>query len=120
MNLLKEEQSVVTLANDIDIFSVVSEMGYVGISIIVVRNGKIRGTKTHLIKKAHFNSLDDVYQSAVFNFYENQIDIPKKIICAHVLDDKKILEDMFKAKYKKVKIIHSASKSIDQYLIYVS
>ena len=113
LNLLKEEQSVVTLANDIDIFSVVSEMSYVGISIIVVRNGKIRGTKTHLIKKAHFNSLDDVYQSAVFNFYENQIDIPKKIICAHVLDDKKILEDMFKAKYKKkVKIIHSASKSI--------
>ena len=113
LNLLKEEQSVVTLANDIDIFSVSSEMSYLGISIIVVRNGKIRGTKTHLIKQAHFNSLDDVYQSAVFNFYDNQIDIPKKIICAYVLDDKKILEDMFQAKYKKrVKIIHSPSKSI--------
>ena len=52
LNLLKEEQSVVTLANDIDIFSVSSEMSYLGISIIVVRNGKIRGTKTHLIKQA--------------------------------------------------------------------
>ena len=49
LNLLKEEQSVVTLANDVDIFSVSSEMNYLGISIIVVRNGKIRGTKTHLI-----------------------------------------------------------------------
>ena len=78
LNLLKEEQSVVTLANDIDIFSVSSEMSYLGISIIVVRNGKIRGTKTHLIKQAHFNSFDDVYQIAVFNFYDNQIDIPKK------------------------------------------
>ena len=113
LNLLKEEQSVVTLANDVDIFSVSSEMSYLGVSIIVVRNGKIRGTKTHLIKQAHYNSLDDVYQSAVFNFYDNQIDIPKKILCAYVLENKTILEDMFQAKHKKrVKIIHSPSKSI--------
>ena len=113
LNLLKEEQSVVTLANDIDIFSVSSEMNYLGISIIVVRNGKIRGTKTHLIKQAHFNSLDNVYQSAICNFYENQIDIPKKILCAYTLIDKKILEGMFKTQYEKqVKIIHSPSKSI--------
>ena len=113
LNILKEEQSVVTLANDIDIFSVSSEMSYLGVSIIVVRNGKIRGTKTHLIKQAHYNSLDDVYQSAVFNFYDNQLDIPKKILCAYVLEDKTILEDMFQAKHKKrVKIIHSPSKSI--------
>tara|TARA_X000000950_G_scaffold268685_1_gene346457 strand:+ start:2321 stop:4102 length:1782 start_codon:yes stop_codon:yes gene_type:complete len=113
LNLLKEEQSVVTLANDVDIFSVSSEMSYLGVSIIVVRNGKIRGTKTHLIKQAHYNSLDDVYQSAVFNFYDNQIDIPKKILCAYVLEDKTILEDMFQAKHKKrVKITHSPSKSI--------
>ena len=113
LNLLKEEQSVVTLANDVDIFSVSSEMSYLGVSIIVVRNGKIRGTKTHLIKQAHYNSLDDVYQSAVFNFYDNQIDIPKKILCPYVLEDKAILEDMFQAKHKKrVKIVHSPSKSI--------
>ncbi len=113
LNLLKEEQSVITLANDMDIFSVSSEMSYLGISIIVVRNGKIRGTKTHLIKQAHFESFDDVYQSAIFNFYDNQIDIPKKILCAYVLEDKKILEKMFEAKHKRaVKIIHSPSKSI--------
>ncbi len=113
LNLLKEEQSVITLANDIDIFSVSSEMTYVGVSIIVVRNGKIRGTKTHLIKQAHYNSFDDIYQSTLFNFYENQIDIPRKILCAYSLEDKKILEDMFQTKYnKQVKIIHSPTKSI--------
>ena len=113
LNLLKEEQSVVTLANDIDIFSVSSEMSYLGVSIIVVRNGKIRGTKTHLVKQAHYNSLDDVYHTAIFNFYDNQLDIPKKILCAYILEDKKILEDMFQAKHKsKLKIIHSPSKSI--------
>ena len=113
LNLLKEEQSVVTLANDIDIFSVSSEMSYLGISIIVVRNGKIRGTKTHLIKQALYSSFDEVYQSAIFNFYEHQIDIPKKVLCAYELEDKKILEDMFKSKHQaKVRIIHSPSKSI--------
>mgnify|MGYP003325957640 CR=1 FL=1 len=96
-----------------DIFSVHSELTYLGVSIIVVRNGKIRGTKTHLIKQAHFISLDDVYQSAIFNFYDNQLDIPKKILCVHILEDKTILENMFQAKHKKrVKIIHSPSKSI--------
>ena len=113
LNLLKEEQSVVTLANDVDIFSVSSEMSYLGVSIIVVRNGKIRGTKTHLIKQALYSSFEEVYQSAIFNFYENQIDIPNKVLCAYELEDKKILEDMFESKHqKKVKIIHSPSKSI--------
>ena len=113
LNLLKEEQSVVTLANDVDIFSVSSEMSYLGISIIVVRNGKIRGTKTHLIKQALYSSFDEVYQSAIFNFYEHQIDIPKKVLCAYELEDKKILEDMFERKHqKKVRIIHSPNKSI--------
>ena len=113
LNLLKEEQSVVTLANDIDIFSVSSEISYLGISIIVVRNGKIRGTKTHLIKQALYSSFDEVYQSAIFNFYEHQLDIPKKVLCAYELEDKKILEDMFQSKHqKKVRIIHSPNKSI--------
>ena len=113
LNLLKEEQSVVTLANDIDIFSVSQEMSYIGVSIIVVRSGKIRGTKTHLIKKAILSSLDEIYQSAIFNFYDNQLDIPKKILCAYELSDKTILEDMFLAKHqKKVKIIHTVNKSI--------
>ena len=113
LNLLKEEQSVVTLANDVDIFSVSSEMSYLGVSIIVVRNGKIRGTKTHLIKQALYSSFDEVYQSAIFNFYEYQLDIPNKVLCAYELEDKKILEDMFESKHqKKVRIIHSPSKSI--------
>ncbi len=113
LNLLKEEQSVVTLANDNDIFSVSSEMTYLGVSIIVVRNGKIRGTKTHLIKQAHYDSIDDVYQTVIFNFYDHQNDIPKKILCSYMLKNKTILEDMFRTKHqKKVKIIHTPNKSI--------
>ena len=113
LNLLKEEQSVVTFAMDVDIFSVQSELNYLGISIIVVRRGKIRGTKTHLVKQVHFESVDDVYQSAIVNFYNNQIDIPKKILCTNPLSSNELLEDMFNTKHKKkVRIIHSPNKSI--------
>ena len=113
LNILREEQSVVTLANDIDIFSVSFEMNYAGVSIIVVRNGKIRGTKTHLIKQINMTSIDEVYQSAIFNFYDNQLDIPNKILCSYDLKDKLLLEGMFKEKHlKKVKIIHTPSGSI--------
>tara|TARA_Y200000002_G_scaffold27855_2_gene20913 strand:- start:13109 stop:14890 length:1782 start_codon:yes stop_codon:yes gene_type:complete len=113
LNLLKEEQSVVTLASDIDIFSVHSELTYLGISIIVVRKGKIRGTKTHLIKQAHFENIEDVYQSAIVNFYQHQVDIPKKILCTDSLENNKLLEDMFSSKHNKnVRVIHSPNKSI--------
>ena len=113
LNLLKEEQSVVTFATDVDIFSVHSELNYIGISIIVVRSGKIRGAKTHLIKKAHFENIEDIYQTTIVNFYDYQTDIPNKILCTNSLQNNKLLEDMFYIKHeKKVKIIKTPNKSI--------
>ena len=113
LQLLKEEQSVITLARDVDIFSVYSEDNYLGICIIVVRKGKIRGTKTHLIKKAHYESLEEVYQSAVLNFYDNQSDIPKKIMSSDRLKSKDLLCKVFQKKYNlKVNFTHTPDKSI--------
>ena len=113
LNLLREEQSVVTLARDVDIFSIHSEDNYLGICIIVVRKGKIRGTKTHLIKQAHYDSLEEVYQSAILNFYDNQSDIPNKIMCTDALKTKDLLTKVIKKKFsKKVKFTHTAAQSI--------
>ena len=113
IELIREEQSVVTVARDIDIFSVHSENNYLGISIIVVRKGKIRGTKTHLVKKALFESIDSVYQMAIINFYDSQLDIPNKVLCTHLLESKDLISKVLKKKFSaSVKIIHSPSKSI--------
>ena len=113
LELLREEQSVVTLARDVDIFSVYTEDDYLGICIIVVRRGKIRGTKTHLIKRAYYESIDDVYQSAILNFYDNQIDIPNKILCTSSLDTKELIKKVIKKKFNiKVNITHSPSRAI--------
>jgi excinuclease ABC subunit C len=113
LELLREEQSVVTLARDVDIFSVYAEDDYLGICIIVVRRGKIRGTKTHLVKKAYYESVEDVYQSAILNFYDNQIDIPSKILCTSPLETKELINKVLKKKFDtKVNIIHSPTKAI--------
>ena len=113
IELIREEQSVVTIARDIDIFSIHSENNYIGISIIVVRKGKIRGTKTHLVKKAFFESIDSVYQMAIINFYDSQLDIPKKVLCAHTLESKELISKVLKQKFNaSVLITHSPSKSI--------
>ena len=113
LQLLREEQSVVTLARDVDIFSVHAENNYLGICIIVVRRGKIRGTKTHLVKQAHYDSVDDVYQNAIINFYDNQSDIPKKIITTDSLKSKNLLSKVIQKKYsQKVNFTHTPYKSI--------
>ena len=113
IELIREEQSVVTVARDIDIFSVHSENNYIGISIIVVRKGKIRGTKTHLVKKAFFESIDSVYQMAIINFYDSQLDIPKKVLCTNLLESKELICKVLKKKFNvNVQITHSPSKSI--------
>jgi excinuclease ABC subunit C len=113
IELIREEQSVVTVARDIDIFSMHSENNYMGISIIVVRKGKIRGTKTHLVKKAFFESIDSVYQMAIINFYDTQLDIPKKVLCTNLLESKELICKVLKKKFNaNVQITHSPSKSI--------
>ena len=113
IELIREEQSVVTVVRDIDIFSMHSENNYIGISIIVVRKGKIRGTKTHLVKKAFFESIDSVYQMAIINFYDTQLDIPKKVLCTHTLESKELICKVLKKKFNaNVQITHSPSKSV--------
>jgi excinuclease ABC subunit C len=113
IELIREEQSVVTTVRDMDIFSIHSENNYIGISIIVVRKGKIRGTKTHLVKKAFFESIDSIYQMAIINFYDSQLDIPKKVLCTHFLESKELICKVLKKKFNEnVQITHSPSKSI--------
>ena len=98
LDLIREEQSVTTLSRDLDIFSAFEESGYLGICIIVVRRGKIRGTKTNLIKKGYYDSIESVYQGAILNFYNNNIDIPKKVLSIHKLESKKLIEAAIKKK----------------------
>ena len=113
INVIHAEQSVTTKAKDIDIFSVAEDSGYLGICIIVVRKGKIRGTKTHLIKKGYYESISRVYESAIINFYSINPDVPNKILTTHLVSSKNVITEAILHKTKNsTRIISTPSKGI--------
>ena len=113
INIIQEEQSVTTKAKDIDIFSVAEDSGYLGICTVVVRKGKIRGTKTHLIKKGYYESIDQVYESVLINFYTINPDIPNKILTTDFVSSNNVISKaIFQKTKNKTKIISTPSKDI--------
>ena len=113
INLIQEEQSVTTKAKDIDIFSVAEDSGYLGICKVIVRKGKIRGTKTNLIKKGYYESIDQVYESALINFYSNNPDIPNKTLTTDLVSSSNLISKaIFQKTKQSTKIISTPSKDI--------
>ena len=101
------------LFRSIDIFSVAKDSGYLGICTVIVRKGKIRGTKTHLVKKGYYKSMDQVYESALINFYSINPDIPNKILTTDSVSSSNVISEAIfqKTKYT-TKIISTPSKDI--------
>ena len=113
VNAIQEEQSVITKAKDIDIFSVAEDSGYLGICIVVVRRGKIRGTKTYLVKRGFYEYIDQVYESALINFYTINPDIPNKILTTDPVSSKDVISEAILHKTKnRIKIINTPTKDI--------
>ena len=96
VEVINEKQAITPNAVDADIFSVEKVYNYAGICIVTIRDGKIRGTKTHLIKDAFLETINNLYELAVFNFYSNKANLPKKIFFASPLDDLILIQDCIK------------------------
>ena len=80
LELMHQEQSFSSSLSSIDFFACVSKLDRTGVSIISVRGGKIRGTKTHHLKGNLLNNIDELFQSLIFSFYQNSFSLPKKIV----------------------------------------
>jgi len=80
LDLLQQEQSFNSALISIDFFACVSKLDRTGICILSVRNGKIRGTKTHYLKGNQLHDVDSLFQSLIFSYYQNSFSLPKKIV----------------------------------------
>jgi len=80
LDLLHQEQSFNSSLISVDLFACVSKLDKTGICILSVRDGKIRGTKTHYLKGNHLHNIDSLFQSLIFSYYHNSFSLPKKII----------------------------------------
>ena len=80
IDLMYQEQSFNSSLTSIDFFSCVSKLDRTGVCILTVRDGKIRGTKTHYLKGDQLQDIDSLFQSLIFSYYQNSFSLPKKII----------------------------------------
>ena len=87
VEIINEKQAITPNGIDADIFSVEKVNNYAGICIVTIRDGKIRGTKTHLVKDAFLETTKNLYELAVFNFYSSKANLPKKVFFASPLDE---------------------------------
>ncbi len=80
LDLLHQEQSFNSSLISVDFFVCVSKLDRTGVCILSVRDGKIRGTKTHYLKGNQLHDIDSLFQRLIFSYYQNSFSLPKKII----------------------------------------
>jgi len=113
LDLLHQEQSFNSSLISIDFFSCISKLDRTGVSVLSVRDGKIRGAKTHYIKGNHLHDIDSLYQSLIFSYYQNSFLLPKKIILNTKPRNLSLIKEAVKLKFgKKVSISSSINTNM--------
>jgi excinuclease ABC subunit C len=113
LDLLHQEQSSNSALISIDFFACVSKLGRTGICILSVRNGKIRGTKTHYLKGNQLHDADSLFQSLIFSYYQNSFSLPKKIILNIKSCNLSLIKQAIKLKFgKQISISASINSNI--------
>jgi len=101
LDLLHQEQSFNNSLVSVDFFACVSRLDRTGVCILSVRNGKIRGTKTHYIKGNQLHDIDSLFQSLIFSYYQNSFSLPEKIFLNIKLSNISLIKQAVKLKFGK-------------------
>ncbi len=113
LDLLQQEQSFNSALTSVDFFACVSKLDRTGICILSVRNGKIRGTKTHYLKGNQLHDVDRLFQSLIFSYYQNSFSLPKKIILNIKPYNLSLIKQAVKLKFgKQISISASINSNI--------
>jgi excinuclease ABC subunit C len=107
LDLLHQEQSFNSSLVSVDLFACVSRLDRTGVCILSVRNGKIRGTKTHYLKGNQLHDIDSLFQSLIFSYYQNSFSLPEKIFLNTKLSNISLIRQAVKLKFGKQVIISS-------------
>jgi excinuclease ABC subunit C len=111
IDLLYQEQSINSSLVSIDFFTCISEHDRTGICILSVRDGKIRGTKTHYLRGNQLQDIDNLFQSLIFSFYQNSLSLPKKIILNIKPNNPQLIKEAVRLKFGKQILISTSINS---------
>jgi len=113
LDLLQQEQSFNSSLISVDFFACVSKLDKTGVCILSVRDGKIRGTKTHYLKGNQLHDIDSLFQSLIFSYYQNSFSLPKKIILSIKPNNLLLIKQAVKLKFgKQISISTSINSNI--------
>ena len=101
LDLLHQEQAFNSSLISVDFFACVSKLDRTGICILSVRDGKIRGTKTHYLKGNQLHDVDSLFQSLIFSYYQNSFSLPQKIILNIKPCNLSLIKQAVKIKFQK-------------------
>ena len=101
LDLLHQEQSFNSSLISVDLFTCVSKLDKTGICILSVRDGKIRGTKTHYLRGNQLHDIDSLYQSLIFSYYQNSFSLPKKIFLNLQPNNLPLIKQAIKIKFDR-------------------
>jgi excinuclease ABC subunit C len=99
LDLLQQEQSLNSSLISVDFFACVSKHNRTGVCILSVRDGKIRGTKTHFLKGNQLHEIDSLFQSLIFSYYQNSFSLPNKIFLNIKPDNLTLIKQAVKLKF---------------------
>jgi excinuclease ABC subunit C len=99
LDLLQQEQSFNSSLLSVDFFVCVSKHNRTGVCILSVRDGKIRGTKTHFLKGNQLLEIDSLFQSLIFSYYQNSFSLPNKIFLNIKPDNLTLIKQAVKLKF---------------------
>jgi excinuclease ABC subunit C len=109
LDLLQQEQSFHSSLISVDFFACVSKLDRTGICILSVRDGKIRGTKTHYLKGNQLIDIDSLFQSLIFSYYQNSFSLPEKIILNIKPGNLSLIKQAIKLKFGKQVLISATT-----------
>ena len=113
LELLNQEQSFNSSLVSVDFFACVSKSNRTGVCILSIRNGKIRGTKTHFLMGNQLSDLDDLFQSLIFSYYQNIFSLPEKIVLNLKPKNISLIKEGVNLKFgKKISISTTINSSI--------
>ena len=111
LDLMRQEQSFNSALTSIDFFTCISKLDRTGVCILSVRDGKIRGTKTHFLKGNQLNDIDSLFQSLIFSYYQHSFSLPKKIILNSKPKNLPLIKQAVELKFGKTILISTSINS---------
>lgn len=100
LDVLHQEQSFKSSLSNADIFSCVSKLDKTGVCILSIRDGRIRGVKTHFLNGNYLSDKDGLFQSLIFSYYQNTFSLPKKILLITKSINLSLIKAAVKLKFK--------------------